>query len=58
MAIYVVNVDGFTPAPAMQNINAVKAQLASYFQQRIGNEVFTALKDKAEIKDNRLIFGF
>jgi peptidyl-prolyl cis-trans isomerase D len=58
MAVYLVNVDGFTPAPAIQNINAVKAQLGSYFQQRIGNEVYTTLKDKAEIKDNRLIFGF
>lgn len=58
MAVYIVNVDGFTPAPPVQNINAIKAQLGSYFQQRIGNEVYTTLKDKAEIKDNRLIFGF
>jgi peptidyl-prolyl cis-trans isomerase D len=58
MAVYIVNVDGFTAPPPVQNINAVKAQLGSYFQQRIGNEVFTTLKDKAEIKDNRLIFGF
>ncbi len=58
MAVYIATVDAFSPAPPIQDVRAVKAQLGSYFQQRIGNEVFTTLRDKAEIKDNRLIYGF
>lgn len=56
MAVYKVVVDDFIQPPAQINTDMVKMQLASYFRQRVSNDLFKAIKDKTEIVDNRIFF--
>jgi parvulin-like peptidyl-prolyl isomerase len=56
MGVYVVQVDGFLEPPATQDYTMLKYQWTSYFYQRIQNGVFTAIKDKTEIVDNRIYY--
>jgi len=58
MAVYLVNVDAFTPAPELPNINMFRYQYMQQFMQRISNDIFNVLLDKTEIVDNRLLFGY
>jgi len=53
---YVVFVNNFSnPAPLTNTINQ-KEQIAQSIQQRAQNQVFEVLKEKADIKDNRVRF--
>jgi parvulin-like peptidyl-prolyl isomerase len=56
MAVYKVVVDDFIQPPAQITTDMVKMQLASYFRQRVSNDLFKAIKDKTEIVDNRIFF--
>ncbi|RFZ81790.1 peptidylprolyl isomerase [Mucilaginibacter terrenus] len=54
--VYVVSLDSFVnPAPAT-NLVREKQTLAQTLEQRAGNQVLEALKDKAIVKDNRAKF--
>jgi peptidyl-prolyl cis-trans isomerase D len=56
MAVYVVIVDNITePAPAKDYKNE-KMQLSSYFQGMAPRQIPTILEEKANIKDNRILF--
>ncbi|MEI6817260.1 MAG: peptidylprolyl isomerase, partial [Bacteroidota bacterium] len=51
--VYVVKVESFTNPPAPANFNEMKARLAQQFQQKSESGFFEALKDLANILDNR-----
>lgn len=56
MAVYLIQLDGITEAPANSNYAMMKSQITSYFYQRIQSDVFKALKNKTEIIDNRILY--
>jgi peptidyl-prolyl cis-trans isomerase D len=51
--VYVYVVDGFTNPPALGNNVKEKQQIAQALVQRAGGQVLDALKDNANVKDNR-----
>lgn len=54
--VYVVVVNGFSnPAPLTNTVNQ-KQQIAQSVKQRAQGQVFEVLRDKAEVKDNRIRF--
>ena len=54
--VYVISVDGFiNPAP-LNNAVIQKQQIGQVLMQRASSQVFDALKDKANVKDNRAKF--
>lgn len=55
MAVYVFILDDLVPAPATKDYDSQKKQNAVYFQGRI-NAYSNILQEKANIKDNRLLF--
>jgi len=54
--VYVVSVDDFKESLAPKNYTALKKQLESQLQPRANVEVFNALKELADIEDNRAKF--
>ncbi|MFZ4399497.1 MAG: SurA N-terminal domain-containing protein [Bacteroidales bacterium] len=54
--VYVVCVDDIIKAPAAKDYTMVKMQMQSTFDQRVGNEAYKAIQDKAKIEDNRIFF--
>ena len=54
--VYVFNVDGFTNPAPMGNAVIIKQQIGQIIMQRASSQVFDALKDKANVKDNRAKF--
>lgn len=54
--VYVVYVDNVVEAPEVTDFAPVKKQLAQTLASRADYEVYEALKDKAEVKDNRVKF--
>ncbi|WP_158828723.1 peptidylprolyl isomerase [Mucilaginibacter lacusdianchii] len=54
--VYVVQVDSFTNPPALTNPVREKQQIVQTMLQRADNLIFDALKDKANVKDNRAKF--
>ncbi|MEI6696041.1 MAG: SurA N-terminal domain-containing protein [Bacteroidota bacterium] len=54
--VYVVCVDDIIKAPAAKDYTMVKMQLQGMFQQRVGNDTYKAIQDKAKIEDNRIFF--
>lgn len=54
--VYVVCVDEITKAPAAKDYTMVKMQMQGTFQQRVGNDTYKAIQDKAKIEDNRIFF--
>ncbi len=54
--VYVIKVTDFIEPTIKQDVLITKAQLTSIAKSRVDGEVFEALKDKAEIKDNRAKF--
>ena len=55
-AVYVVVVDNVVEAPEVTDFAPVKKQLAQTLASRADYEVYEALKEKAEIQDNRVKF--
>lgn len=56
-AVFVVVLDRFYEPPAPANYVMNRDQLVGAFRQRVtSNGVFTALQEKADIKDNRLMY--
>ncbi len=53
--VYFLQVDGFEDTPATNNFDAIQSQLQNAFQFRTG-EIIPALRDAAEIDDNRVDF--
>jgi peptidyl-prolyl cis-trans isomerase D len=53
MGVYVVTVIGFNKQPAPTDYNAMKGQMMSQIQQRAENGFYDALKELANIIDNR-----
>lgn len=56
MAVYLIQIDRFNEAPATNNYSMIQAQTASYFGQRIQRDVYSALKLKTDILDNRIFW--
>ncbi len=54
--VYVVYVDNVVEAPEVTDFAPAKKQLAQTLASRADYEVYEALKDKAEVKDNRVKF--
>lgn len=54
--VYVVQVVKMTTPPAPANYNDIAAQMRSQNQSRAQYEVFNALREKADITDNRIRF--
>ena len=54
--VYVFTVDGFTNPAPLNNAVREREQIAQAILQRAQNQVFDALKDKANVKDNRAKF--
>ncbi|MEO6151319.1 MAG: peptidylprolyl isomerase, partial [Mucilaginibacter sp.] len=54
--VYVYVVDGFTNPAPLTNAVIQKQQIAQSILQRAQTQVFEALKDKANVKDNRSKF--
>ena len=54
--VYVVTVDNFIEAMQLPDYNAKKAELAAGVKSRVDQELLEALKNKADIKDNRIRF--
>lgn len=54
--VYVFTVDGFTNPAPLNNAVRQREQIAQAILQRAQNQVFDALKDKANVKDNRAKF--
>ena len=52
-AVFVVSVDKFTEPAATKDYSANQKQLADQRKQRSEYEVFNALKEKANVEDNR-----
>jgi peptidyl-prolyl cis-trans isomerase D len=52
-AVYVVSVDKITEPVAVKDYSATQKQLADQRKQRSDYEVFNALKEKANVEDNR-----
>ena len=51
--VYVVNLKAFNNPPAPANYNEIASQMRQQLQGRAQYEVFNALKEKADISDNR-----
>ena len=49
-------VEGFSNPTPLTNVYKQKAQLAQGLEQRASADAFKVLRDKAEIKDNRVKF--
>lgn len=54
--VYVVYVDNVVEAPELTDFAPAKKQLAQTLSSRADYEVYEALKEKAEVKDNRVKF--
>ncbi|MEN9369958.1 MAG: hypothetical protein RI952_823 [Bacteroidota bacterium] len=54
--VYVVSVDNFVEAMQLPDYNAKKSEMASIAKSRVDQELMEALKNKADIKDNRVRF--
>ncbi len=54
--VYIYSVDGFINPPALNNYVKQREQIAQALAQRTQNQVFDALKDKANVKDYRAKF--
>ena len=54
--VYVVSTDGFKESTAPKDYTALKKQLEGQLQPRANTEVFNALKEQADIEDNRAKF--
>jgi len=54
--VYVVSTDGFKESTAPTDYTALKKQLEGQLQPRANTEVFNALKELADIEDNRAKF--
>lgn len=54
--VYAFVVNGFTNPAPLQNTYKQKQQIAQFLSQRGSSEAFKALKEKANIKDNRVRF--
>ncbi len=54
--VYVVSVNGFTNPAPLTNIFKQKEQIMQSVSQRAQSQFFEVLKEKADIKDNRLRF--
>ncbi len=55
-AVFVVVVDDFTKVSDLNNYALYKNHFVNNFKSRVDREVYKALEDKAEIKDNRIKF--
>lgn len=56
-AVFIARVERFVDPQPATNLDINKAQLTMGFQSRVSNNsMFTALQEKAEIEDNRLLF--
>ena len=51
--VYVFDVDSFTNPPPLTDALRIKQQLGQALMQRADAQIFEALKDKANVKDNR-----
>ncbi len=54
--VYVVCVDDIIKAPPAKDFTMIKMQSQGSFQQRVGNDAYKAIQDKAKIEDNRIFF--
>ncbi len=54
--VYVVSLNGFSNPPALTNVFKQKEQIQQTLIQRSQGEAFNALREKADIKDNRASF--
>ncbi|GIR12150.1 MAG: hypothetical protein CM15mP23_07250 [Cryomorphaceae bacterium] len=54
--VYVVSTEAIKESPAPKDYSALKKQLESQLQPRVDFEVYNALKELAEIEDNRSKF--
>ncbi|MBD1397478.1 SurA N-terminal domain-containing protein [Pontibacter sp. JH31] len=54
--VVVVELLNVTKAPEVQELSGVKAQLMNIRAQRVESNAFEAIKEKADIKDNRVRF--
>jgi len=54
--VYVMCVDEFIKAPATKDYTMIQMQMQGMFQQRVGNDAYKAIQDKAKIEDNRIFF--
>ncbi|GAA4782599.1 SurA N-terminal domain-containing protein [Olivibacter ginsenosidimutans] len=54
--VYVVQVTDFVNPAALDNLDGQKRQIQQQLRQRIANQAFQALLDKADITDNRVRF--
>lgn len=54
--VYVVVVDAVKEAPELKDVNAFKTQTSSSASARVDSEVFEALKDNANVVDNKAKF--
>lgn len=54
--VYVVSTEAIKESPAPKDYSALKKQLESQLQPRVDFEVYNALKELAEIEDNRVKF--
>jgi peptidyl-prolyl cis-trans isomerase D len=54
--VYVFVVNGFSNPAPLTNVFKQKVQVAQNIQQRAAGEAFKVLRDKSEIKDNRIKF--
>lgn len=54
--VYVVYVESFTEAPEVSDFSGYKTSLRQAWQTRVTNEVFEALKEKANVVDDRARF--
>jgi peptidyl-prolyl cis-trans isomerase D len=56
MAVYVIIIDQITEPAAAKDYANEKMQLSSYFQGMAPRQIPTILEEKANIKDNRILF--
>lgn len=54
--VYVVNVDQLIKAPESKDYTMTIMQLQNMYQQRVANDVYKVIQDKATIEDNRPLF--
>jgi len=54
--VYVVNVDAVIKAPEAKDYTMTIMQMQNTYQQRVANDVYRVIQDKAKIEDNRLFF--
>lgn len=54
--VFVINLDQVVEPAATQNYNGIKTQMISYFKSRVSQEVYNAIKDKADVEDNRIFY--